>query len=242
VIARHGVGAIVHLAALQIPFCAADPYAGARVNVLGHVNVLEAARQAGIRRIVYASSVAAQAVAGRPGPDTLYGIYKQADEGAARVYWQEWQVPSIGLRPHTVYGPGRDQGMTSAPTLAMLAAALGRPYTIPFDAILMMQHVHEVADAFIACIDAPTEGAHVFDLAGSQADTPQIAEAIREVVPDSKIEVGDARLPLPHGQDDSALRGLVGDWPAIPLRQGVRQSIEAFRHLAERGLVDASGI
>jgi nucleoside-diphosphate-sugar epimerase len=242
VIARHRVGAIVHLAALQIPFCAADPYAGARVNVLGHVNVLEAARRSDVRRIVYASSVAAQTVAGRPGPDTLYGIYKQADEGAARVYWQEWQVPSIGLRPHTVYGPGRDQGMTSAPTLAMLAAALGRPYTIPFDAILMMQHVQEVADAFIACIDAPAKGAHVFDLAGSQADTPEIAEAIRDVVPDARIEVGDARLPLPHGQDDSALRRLVGDWPAIPLRQGVRQTIEAFRRLAERGLVDASGI
>ena len=242
VISRHRVAAIVHLAALQIPFCAADPLAGARVNVLGHVNILEAARRSGMRNVVYASSVAAQGVAGRPGPDTLYGIYKQADEGAARVYWQDWQVPSIGLRPHTVYGPGRDQGMTSAPTLAMLAAAVGQPYTIPFDTTLMMQHVHEVADAFIACIDAPADGAHVFDLMGSQANTSQIADAIRDVVPDARIEVGDAQLPLPYGQDDTKLRGLVGDWPAIPLRLGVRQTIEAFKELTGRGLVDASGL
>ena len=240
IMARHSIGGVVHLAALQIPFCAADPYTGARVNVLGHVNVLEAARQAGIGRIVYASSVAAQAVPGRPGPDTLYGIYKQADEGAARVYWQEWQVPSIGLRPHTVYGPGRDQGMTSAPTLAMLAAAVGQPYTIPFNATLMMQHVHEVADAFIACVDAAPQGAHVFDLMGSQATTPGIAKAILDVVPDAQIEVGDAQLPLPYGQDDTGLRELVGDWPAIPLGQGVQQSIDAFRELAAVGLVEAN--
>ena len=240
IVARHSIGAIVHLAALQIPFCVADPYTGARVNVLGHVNVLEAARQAGIERIVYASSVAAQAVTGRPGPDTLYGIYKQADEGAARIYWQEWQVPSIGLRPHTVYGPGRDQGMTSAPTLAMLAAATGQPYTIPFNATLMMQHVHEVADAFIACVDAAPRGAHVFDLMGSQATTPDIVKAILEIVPDAQVEVGDAKLPLPYGQDDAGLRALVGDWPAISLNQGIQQSVGAFRKLAADGLVDAN--
>ena len=51
--------AIVHLAALQVPFCKADPVAGAKVNVVGTVNVLEAARKLGIRRITYASSIAA---------------------------------------------------------------------------------------------------------------------------------------------------------------------------------------
>lgn len=242
IVARHRVGAVVHLAALQIPFCAADPIAGARVNVLGHVNVLEAARRAGLRRIVYASSVAAQTLAGRPGPDTLYGIYKQADEGLARIYWQDWQVPSIGLRPHTVYGPGRDQGLTSAPTLAMLAAALGRAYQIPFRATLMMQHVHEVADAFIACVDTEAEGAHVFDLMGAKADIETIVDVIRQIAPDAAIEIGADELSLPHGQDDGSLRKFVKPWDAVSLNEGVAQTIESFRALAARGLVDGSGL
>src|SRR6185436_15655864 len=54
--------AIIHLAALQVPFCKADPIAGARVNVAGTVNVFEAARKFGIKRIAYASSIAAHGV------------------------------------------------------------------------------------------------------------------------------------------------------------------------------------
>ena len=124
VVEEHGVEAIIHLAALQVPFCKADPINGARVNVVGTVAVFEAARRAGIARLVYASSVAAVGVDGPPS--TLYGVYKAADEGLARIYAQDWKVPSIGLRPHTVYGPGRDQGLTSAPTNAMVAAATGK--------------------------------------------------------------------------------------------------------------------
>ena len=59
VVSARGIGAIIHLAALQVPFCKADPAAGARANVVGTVNVFEAARHHGLRRLAYASSVAA---------------------------------------------------------------------------------------------------------------------------------------------------------------------------------------
>src|SRR5215213_6382836 len=138
---EHGITHVIHLAALQVPFCRADPPLGARVNVVGTVNVFEAvARRAGrMGPVVYASSVAAYdalddtaAVPAMHGvPSTLYGVYKRANEGTATVYAQERDTPSVGLRPHTVYGPGRDQGLTSAPSVAMLAAAAGRPYKLP---------------------------------------------------------------------------------------------------------------
>ena len=127
---------MIHLAALQVPFCRADPPLGARVNVVGTVNVFEAVARRAERMgpVVYASSVAAYdaledraaAPAMQGVPSTLYGVYKRANEGTATVYAQERETPSVGLRPHTVYGPGRDQGLTSAPTTAMLAAAAGR--------------------------------------------------------------------------------------------------------------------
>jgi UDP-glucuronate 4-epimerase len=234
---RHGVGAIVHLAALQIPFCFADPVAGARVNVVGTAQVFEAARRHGLDRLVYASSVAALTPPGHDGPTTLYGVTKVADEGFARLYWQDWQVPSIGLRPHTVYGPGRDQGRTSAPTKAMLAAAAGQPFAMPYNGTLRMQHVHEVADAVIRCIDARPRGAFVGDLQGDRATIPEIVAAIKKIVPEADITVPDEQLPSSVELSDGNLRALVGDWPRVSLDDGTRMTIDAFRDLLSRGLV-----
>ena len=134
--------AIIHLAALQVPFCKADPVAGAMVNVVGTVNVFEAARKLGIKRIAYASSIAAHgaidSAAARGAGEglgtlpTLYGAYKHCNEQTAKVYSQDWGLHSVGLRPGVVYGVGRDQGMTSKTTVAILAAAANKPYTIPF--------------------------------------------------------------------------------------------------------------
>jgi nucleoside-diphosphate-sugar epimerase len=134
----HAVTHILHLAALQVPFCRANPALGAQVNVTGTVNMFEAARQCGINHLAYASSVA---VYGPPAPEqagqvlheaplqpaTLYGVYKVANENTARIYWQDHHISSTALRPYTVYGVGRDQGFTSDPTKAMLAAAAGGP-------------------------------------------------------------------------------------------------------------------
>ena len=83
--------------------------------------------------VVYASSVAAYdalddtttGAAMEGVPSTLYGVFKRANEGTASVYAAEQGIASVGLRPHTVYGPGRDQGVTSAPTTAMLARRRG---------------------------------------------------------------------------------------------------------------------
>ena len=161
-----GATHVIHLAALQVPFCRADPSLGARVNVVGTVNVFEAARRAGIGRVVYASSVAVFGASDEYpeqllaedaplAPNNLYGVYKQANEGTARIYWQDNGVSSIGLRPHTLYGPGRDQGMTSGPTKAMLAAAAGQPYHIPYGGRLDMQYADDIARIFIGCARVP---------------------------------------------------------------------------------------
>src|SRR5438093_8635211 len=91
---EHAITHIIHLAALQVPFCKADPPLGARVNVVGTVNVFEAVarRRERIGRVVYASSAAVYDAAdtGAPGavvqhgvtghPTNLYGVYKQANE------------------------------------------------------------------------------------------------------------------------------------------------------------------
>ena len=131
------IGAVIHLAALQVPACAANPSRGALVNVVGTTNVLVAARDAGIETpVVYASSVAALSPNGDDGPpSTMYGVFKKANEGTALRMWSDEGVSSIGIRPHTGYGVGRDQGLTSGPTKAMLHAAAGLPFHIGFGGV-----------------------------------------------------------------------------------------------------------
>lgn len=235
VVRDHAVGAIVHLAAMQVPFCNADPVRGAGVNVVGHVNVFEAARAAGLRSIAYASSVAALAPAGSDWPATLYGAYKLADEAIADVYARNWGIASIGIRPHTAYGPGRDQGVTAAPTKAMLAAAAGVPFNIPFTGPIMMQHTEEIAAAFVRAALAEIEGAHVCDLAGADTDIAAIVAALDAVAPGHKVTATGNALPFVSGLDDAALRKLVGDWPTVDLDTGVHRTVAAFRTLLRTG-------
>ena len=94
-VAEHGITHIVHLAAMQLPFCKADPPLGAAVNVQGTVNIFEAAKSGGIRHVVYASSTAVYGPRDRyPAgplmhdapldPRSHYGVYKQANEATAR--------------------------------------------------------------------------------------------------------------------------------------------------------------
>src|SRR4051812_36392437 len=111
VVGENGVTHIVHLAGLQVPFCRANPSLGAAVNVVGTVNIFEAARYNQVKGLAYASSLAVLGPAeeypeGKVGddvpllPQSLYGVYKVANEGTARIYWQDWQVGSVGLRPY----------------------------------------------------------------------------------------------------------------------------------------------
>jgi nucleoside-diphosphate-sugar epimerase len=241
-VAESGANAIIHLAALQIPFCKADPVAGAKVNVVGQVNIFEAARKHGIRHLSYASSVAAMPPEGGRLPATLYGVFKAADEGIAHIYAKDWSVPSIGLRPHTVYGLGRDQGVTSAPTKAMLAAATGRPFAIPFTGLLNLQHAGEVADIFIRSAEADVDLSYtaVHDVQGANIDVGEVADMIRQHVPQAKIEASGPGLPFPARFDDTALRRVIGNWPALAPEAGIGQTIAAFGQLLRQGLVSYS--
>jgi nucleoside-diphosphate-sugar epimerase len=248
---EHEITNIIHLAALQVPFCKADPPLGARVNAVGTVNVFEAVarRKDRIGHLVYASSVAIYdaADAGAPGavlqhgaaghPTNLYGVYKQANEGTARIYWQDNRVASIGLRPYTVYGPARDQGMTSSPTKAMFAAAVGQPYHIPFGGRGIFQYADDVAKIFIACARAPFEGADIFNLSGSVVHMREIVDAIEAAAPDSagRISFSDTPLALPEDFDAAPLVALIGQPPYTPLDQGVAETIALFRERVASG-------
>ena len=241
---------LIHLAALQVPFCRADPSLGARVNVVGTVNIFEAAKQAGLKHVVYASSVAVYGLSEEYPegvidhhsvlrPRTHYGVYKQANEGTARIYWMDDGISSIGLRPYTLYGPGRDQGMTSSPTKAMLSAAAGRAFHIPYGGRGCMQYNDDIAKMFVRAARIPYQGAEVFNVRGSVADMSEVVAAIEAAKPSvkGKITFDPKPLPLPEELDDTPLRGLLGDLPETPLSKGVKATIEFFQQALADGRI-----
>jgi nucleoside-diphosphate-sugar epimerase len=239
---------VIHLAGLQVPFCKADPPLGARVNVVGTVNIFEAAKQAGLKRVVYASSIAVYGLPDDypsgpiaheavPKPRTHYGVYKQANEGTAKIYWLDDGLSSIGLRPYVVYGPGRDQGLTSDPTKAMLAAALGKPYHIAYGGRFDMQYADDVARTFIQATQISFEGAEAYNLRSNIVHMSEIIAAIETAEPASqgKITFDDKDLPFPDEMDGSAITAAFGTLPHTPLAEGVANTIAIFKEAVSAG-------
>jgi nucleoside-diphosphate-sugar epimerase len=256
-VADNGITHIVHLAALQVPFVRANPVLGMHVNAVGTTVVLETARRHAdqVQGVAHASSAGVYGLASSypPGPlahdapldpPTLYGVTKQANEGTARIYWQENGVYSIGLRPYIVYGPGRDQGMTSTPTKAMLAAAIGRPYHISFGGTSVYHHAQDVAAVFIKAARTRLEGAPVYNLGGSTAHMREIVTAIEAAKPEiaGKITFEPEGLSGPTEIDDSALNAALGPIRWRPLAEGVRQTIEHLAAAAQANKVDVDRV
>jgi UDP-glucuronate 4-epimerase len=215
---------------------------------VGTVNVLEAVRRrGGIGPVVYASSVAVYGPAGTldggDPPQTLYGAYKRANETTAVRYAEDFGVSSIGLRPHTVYGPARDQGLTSAPTIAMLAAAAGVPYRIPFGGSIQLQYAPDVGEAFARAALLQVEGASVHNLDGEVVATADIPGVIESALPGRPglITVDPTPLPLVGGVDGSSLVTLLGGSVMRPVADGVADAVARFERLLADGLVAAPG-
>ena len=236
IIMNHNPQAIIHLAGLQVPFCAADPALGARVNVEGTINILEIAKEANIKRTVYASSVAALGMPPKgPWKETLYGAYKLANEHTAFVYWADCEVPSIGIRPNIVYGLARDQGMSSKNTLAIQAAALGESFVIPYTGKYSWLYAGETALAFITSVSKDMVGSYVFNLNGSCDTIENGLSIIKKLKKDASVSCVGQSLPFPPDLDDLPLRKHIGDYPSISVEKGIENTFRAFEALKAEG-------
>ncbi len=241
---------VIHLAGLQVPVCRSNPLLGATVNVLGTLAVFEAVRQSEgqVKRLAYASS---GAVFGPPEmyppgpladdvplrPSTHYGAFKCCNEANARVYFQDHGLASIGLRPWTVYGVGRDFGMTSEPTKAIRSVALGRSYHISYGGIQDLQYADDVARAFIRCLEAPYQGAGVYNLRGHVVDLPAFHRTLCSLEPRAAdlVTFGERQLAIAYDLDDSGFQRDLGPLAPTSLVDGIRQTLEQFRHLQAQG-------
>ncbi|BEU25997.1 NAD(P)-dependent oxidoreductase [Paraburkholderia sp. 22B1P] len=231
--ALDGCDAVIHLAGILTPDCAANPVRGAQINLIGTLNVFDAARAAGLQRVLYASSagVFGPDDGATPFPQTHYGAFKLACEGSARAYWNDHGIASVGFRPLVVYGAGRETGSSAGPSLACRAAARGERYTMPFTGSTGFVYADDVAAAYEAALLRDVEGAHAFTLAGEIASVQTVIDGIGTIVPGARIDAAGAALPIatafPH---DPALARLLPGLPQTSLEAGLRQTVAFYRH------------
>lgn len=232
---EHRVTHFIHLAALLTPACQADPWAGCQVNVLGGVAVFEEARRVKARGLSHASSLAVYGAEPDEGPAAagnqppfFYGAFKKAFELIAEQYWRHFGVASLGVRPHVVYGPERDSGLTAGPSLAARAAAWGEPFTVGYTGSAGYDYVEDVARAFVRGALETPPGAAVVDLPSEAATVGEFLDAIRAVVPGARLTAEGSPIPVNRPPQPRPITTVFPDWRGTSLAEGVRRTVDFY--------------
>jgi nucleoside-diphosphate-sugar epimerase len=230
--ACNGCEAIIHVAGLLTPACLANPVRGAQINLIGTLNVFEAARKLGISRLVYTSTAAVYGPeqGAAPFPMSHYGAFKLACEGSARAYWVDHRIGSICFRPYIVYGPGRETGLTAGPSLACRAAGRGEAYSVGYAGAAGLIYVDDVAAAYAAAVLREPDGAHVFNLEGVVVSTEDFTAEIRRQVPGAAVDVNGPRLLMPTHMLADNLAEILPNLPLTPLADGIARTIAFYRN------------
>ncbi len=250
---------IIHLAAFQTPDCMSKPLQGMEVNVIGTRNVVQAASRLGDRleRLVLASSSGVYGPREMyPGetvktdvpylPPNLYGYWKVCNEGMGQAFHRETGIPTVSIRLSTCYGPGRDLGMTSAPTAMLKSVAAGESFRMPYQGREHFHFVSDVGAGFAEAALAPFEGYGAFNLRGITVHTEQLIAMIQQVAVelgidgvDVGIESGAQGMPFVYDLDAEQSLAAFPKMPLTPIEEGIRRSLVAFQKLAEAGELDA---
>lgn len=252
---------IIHLGAFQSPDCAAYPARGCEINVIGTLNLFNVAAELDqLDRFVFASSAA---VYGKraiyPGatvgehetlaPPNLYGVWKVAGEHLAALFHEQSGVPTVSLRLNTTFGPGRDRGKTSAPTVALKSIALGAkegktiPYQMPYGGRENYHYVEDVGSHFAGVCMLPFTGVGAFNIKGKTIEIQEFlntaATIAGELGMESVCDLGIVENAEPNlfvcDLEDSSIEASFPGLPRTEIADGIRKSLTTFAAQAEAG-------
>src|SRR3954470_14312179 len=250
--AVEGATWVFHLAAIpSVPLSMAEPERTNAVNVGGTLNVLEAAREAGVRRVVLACSCAAYGDGPEqpkhealvPRPMSPYAAQKIACELYAQTYTHAYGVPCVALRFFNVYGPRQDPKSEYAAAIPRFTTRLlaGQRPIVFGDGLQTRDFVH-VSDVvranLLAAAAARAPGEIVNVASGKSSSLVDLIAALKQVIgPRAQhLEIehqapraGDLRE---SSADISRARALLGYEPRVPLAQGLDGVVEFFRSVS----------
>jgi nucleoside-diphosphate-sugar epimerase len=245
----HQVDLIVHLASPLSVHTAGDPGLAVTGMVLPQLSILDAARDAGVRKVVWASSVG---VFGRTSdyaelpipndaphhPLTLYGAAKSFMERLSSQYTEAHGLPTLGLRFPLVYGPGRRRGGGQFTTRLIEGAALGNGIVAEgSDDRYNWMYVADAARSVeLALAAAPTKSL-ALTVGGDVATVGEVADILTEWLPDAPRRDDPGSSQLVADYDLTAARAEIGFAPETSLRAGVLATFNAARRRAGLRLV-----
>jgi UDP-glucose 4-epimerase len=241
--AMKGCELVFHLAALpSVPRSVQDPLTSSAVNVTGTLNVLLAARNADVQRVIYASSSSIYGSISDEvkredlaiAPLSPYGVAKYAGEAYCSSFFQVYGLETVSLRYFNIFGPRQSPLSQYAAVIPnfFVSAMLGEPPTIFGDGDQARDFTF-VANAVQANVLAATTkeaAGQVFNVAcGEKTSVNQLAQAIGEIAQSSheplhaKARAGDIRISV---ADIEKARRLLGYEPTIGLREGLERTYE----------------
>jgi UDP-glucose 4-epimerase len=232
-----------HAAQMDVRRSVADPLFDARINILGMLNLLEGAREAGVKKIIFASSGGTVYGEQETFPATEehstrpicpYGVSKRTGEHYLYFYNVEYRIPYIALRYANIYGPRQDPhgeaGVVAIFTLRLLA---GEQPIINGDGKQTRDYVFvgDVARANLAALQTDYTGPINIGT-GSETDVNQLFGYLRQLTGSPAPEThGPAK---PGEQRRSVLawgraQQLLGWQPEMKIEEGLRRTVEYFR-------------
>ena len=247
---EHNVERIIHTAAI---IGSENPPLTVHVNCGGTINVLEASRILGIKRVVLASSIS---VYGPPDryreeyipndaphyPQSIYAASKSFNESCAHHYFKEYGVDIISIRLAHVYGPGRLRkgiGRTIDEEL-FIKPALGKPGRVPIgDAIHNFMYVKDAARVMVMASTVETTKTRAFTADGDIVSTAQAASCVRRFLPGAEITLLPGSADWASKFDTKPIRDEIGYRPEWTAEQGIKDFISEIQKLGPSMLTGA---
>ncbi|MGC9598987.1 MAG: NAD-dependent epimerase/dehydratase family protein [Minisyncoccia bacterium] len=246
---------VFHLAAKNsVVMCQRDPYDTADVNVMGTLNVFEACRAAGIKRVIYAETSAIyEGTKTLPTPETdftpqtFYAISKASDHLFAKAYGSEFGMEMVGLRYLNVYGPRQDYRRAIPPVMTrfIIRLLMGERPPVYGDGSERRDYIHvdDVNDFHVLCIGSDKVAGRVFNLGcGKNYAILEVLAMIQKILGTNIKPEFVPNLPgaAPANLADITAARSVGWEPRVGLEEGLRGVVDYVKAEITKGNITHS--
>jgi UDP-glucose 4-epimerase len=236
-----------HMAALvSVPESMEKPEETERINVLGALNVLNAAKHYGVQKVVFSSTSAVYGLADRPAhselhlpePASPYAISKLAGEQYMNLFSQAHGVPTVALRYFNVFGPGQDPNSPYAAAVAIFSerAAANQPIKIFGDGEQTRDFIY-VSDVVRANMFAAENGNGVYNVSrGDRLTINNLAKTIIQLSGSSSTIEYAAERPgdVKHSRGNADRLRALGWGPMVSLEEGLQETLSSFQLTEEK--------
>lgn len=242
VLKQHDISSIFHLAYIIGPESEIFRSRGMRLNILGTYNVFETAQQAGVQRVVWASSAAACGLIettnkaqlvkedDRPTPNNVYGASKLFNEHLAECLARNEGFDHIGLRLSSIYGLGRAQRISTRPDIywsLVEQSARGEEVVVPpGDHLVSWSYVKDCADAFYHAYKADKPKSQIFNFTGEIRPVKDAVDYVKTFFPNARITMGSKGVRTLPYLDGSRIREELGFEPRYSMEEGIKDYID----------------